>query len=69
MKPDPSGQGIARRLNDAITQLHEDVHRVEVWAGALSGFSQPVPEYKPSDDALLPAQEGEVVADVPPTKD
>ena len=54
MKPDRAGQTIVQRLDDAIAQLHQDVHRVEVWAGALSGFAQPVPGYQPSDDLLLP---------------
>jgi len=46
---------ISKKLQEAIEQLHRDVQKVEVWAGALTGFSQPVPEYKPPADAhLLP---------------
>ena len=38
---------IARRLQDAIHELHADVARVELWASALTSFSQPVPDYSP----------------------
>jgi len=39
---------IARRLQDAIHELHADVARVELWASALMSFTQPIPEYNPS---------------------
>jgi hypothetical protein len=44
---------ITQRLHQAIEKLHEDVQRVEVWAGALSGFTKPIPQYVPNDDHLL----------------
>jgi hypothetical protein len=47
-----------QRLNEAIEQLHRDVQKVEIWAGAITGFAQPVPEYSPSDEFLLPVQDG-----------
>jgi hypothetical protein len=39
---------IARRLQDAIHELHADVARVELWASALMSFAQPIPEYHSS---------------------
>jgi hypothetical protein len=55
MPNDASNTDITRRLQSAIDKLHEDVHRVEVWAAALTGFTQPVPEYQPNEDFLLRA--------------
>ena len=43
------------RLREAIARLEKDIATIEIWAGALSGFSQPVPEYEPSNDNLLPS--------------
>ena len=42
----PRGQ-IAKRLQDAIEELHADVARVELWASALTSFTQPIPNYSP----------------------
>lgn len=42
---DPAGDTATLRLQEAIDRLQEDVRRVEIWAGALSGFLKPVPEY------------------------
>lgn len=53
MPNDAPETDITRRLQLAIDKLHEDVHRVEMWAAALTGFIQPVPEYHPNDDFLL----------------
>lgn len=40
-------ENISAKLHEAIEGLRKDVTRVEIWATALSSFSQPVPEYKP----------------------
>ena len=37
---------ITERLHDAIEGLRTDVTRVEIWATALSTFTQPVPDYR-----------------------
>ena len=42
---EPAGEKIARHLQDAVAQLHEDIARVELWAGALGCFARPVPDY------------------------
>ena len=59
MTPDAPGQAIAQRLQEALDQLHNDVHRVEVWAGALTGFAQPVPDYTPDEDHVLSPSKGD----------
>jgi hypothetical protein len=43
---------IARQLMDAVERLQYDIARVELWASALGGFSQPVPDYDPSKSKL-----------------
>jgi hypothetical protein len=54
---EPAGEKIARHLQDAVAQLHEDIARVELWAGALGCFARPVPDYDVMNSKyLLPAQ-------------
>ena len=53
MKTEAPTDAILQRLNDSIQQLQKDVHRIEVWAGALSGYAQGIPEYKPASDEFL----------------
>ena len=48
----PRGQ-IAKRLQDAIDELHANVARVELWASALTSFSQPIPDYGTSEKLEL----------------
>lgn len=38
-------QKVVEKLQDALDRLNTDVKRVEIWAGALTGFAQPVPDY------------------------
>ena len=42
---EPAGEKIVRNLQQAVERLHEDLARVELWAGALGGFTKPIPEY------------------------
>jgi hypothetical protein len=54
------GEKVSERLQASLVRLRKDIDRVEVWAGALEGFSRPIPEYDPGghyklmseDDAL-----------------
>ena len=39
---------ISERLQESLARLREDIDRVELWAGALEGFSRPVPDYDPA---------------------
>jgi hypothetical protein len=50
-----AGEKIAQRLQESLQRLRNDLDRVEIWAGALEGFTQPVPEYKPRAEHVLPA--------------
>jgi hypothetical protein len=36
---------ISERLQESLARLRKDIDRVEMWAGALEGFSQPIPAY------------------------
>jgi hypothetical protein len=36
-----------RHLLDAIEGVRRDLAKVELWAGAVNGLSQPVPDYDP----------------------
>lgn len=54
------GERISERLHESLARLRadieqaslarlrEDIERVELWAGALDGFSRPVPNYDPA---------------------
>jgi hypothetical protein len=42
-----AGEKISERLQESLAQLRKDIDRVELWAGALEGFSQPIPDYNP----------------------
>jgi hypothetical protein len=48
---------ITERLMTAVEQLRRDVRAVELWADALHAFAQPIPEYRPLRDYLLPQGE------------
>ena len=36
---------ITENLHSALDQLRTDIDRVELWAGALTGFAKPIPDY------------------------
>jgi hypothetical protein len=40
---------LARHLHAAIERVREDMAKVEFWADAMTGFSEPVPGYDPKD--------------------
>jgi hypothetical protein len=44
-----SNDKIVAKLFEAIDSVREDVARVEFWASAVTGFAQPVPDYRPGD--------------------
>jgi hypothetical protein len=43
---------LARRLADSIDRLRKEVEQVELWASAVSGFTQPVPDYEPDTTSV-----------------
>ena len=53
------GDKISERLQESLARLREDIDRVELWAGALEGFSRPIPDYDPSGRYRLCASGGE----------
>ena len=57
---EPAEDKIVRHLQEAVERLHEDIARVELWAGALGCFAQPVPDYDPATSrfALPPKSPG-----------
>jgi hypothetical protein len=58
-----AGDRISERLQESLARLRKDIDRVEVWAGALEGFSRPIPEYDPARGYELTPTDG--VARVP----
>jgi hypothetical protein len=55
---EPSGE-IKKRLYEALERLEKDITSIEILAGALKGFTQPIPDYEPSNDNLLRAWDGD----------
>ena len=54
MAVDSAGhEQIAQRLQESLARLRADIDRVELWAGALEVFSQPIPDYEPGHDHQL----------------
>jgi hypothetical protein len=45
---------IERNLHEAIARLEDDLTRIQIWASALGSFSQPIPDYQPGHDFVLP---------------
>ena len=43
---------LARQLCDSVDGLQKQVAKVEFWASALTGFTQPVPDYDPDTSAV-----------------
>jgi hypothetical protein len=51
---EPAEDVIVCNLMQALTRLHDDLDRVELWTAALGCFLRPVPDYKPGDEHVLP---------------
>lgn len=61
-----AGDKVSERLQESLARLRKDIDRVEVWAGALEGFSRPIPEYDPARGyRLAPAAAASHVKDEP----
>lgn len=50
----PARDRINQHLQDAIGEVREQLRRVEIWAAALQGFSQPIPDSEPIPHYRLP---------------
>ncbi|MBX9844835.1 MAG: hypothetical protein K2Z80_23800 [Xanthobacteraceae bacterium] len=59
---EPARERVARMLQDAVTQLHEDIERVEFWTEVLGCLTRPVPDYSMENSKLnrfnLPGRDG-----------
>jgi len=45
-------EALTRQLCDSVDGLQKQVEKVEFWALALTGFTQPVPDYDPETSAV-----------------
>jgi hypothetical protein len=45
-------QDLARHLSDSVDRLQKQVEKVEFWASAVMGFTQPVPDYEPAETKI-----------------
>lgn len=50
------GVDFAKRLLEAVRETQENLRRIEIWASAMTAFSEPVPDYRPDDAHLLPGE-------------
>jgi hypothetical protein len=58
-----AAHSVARHLNDAIDRVREDMAKVEFWADAVTGFSQPVPDYESKDMKVwLPSEQAKTIS-------
>jgi hypothetical protein len=53
-----AAQMLSQHLHAAIERVREDVAKVEFWADAVAGFTQPVPTYDPGDVKVWLPSEG-----------
>ena len=56
---------ISDRLYESLARLRKDIDSVELWAGALEGFSQPVPDYDASRRYRLTSTQDKPAEDRP----
>lgn len=58
---------LARHLHDAIERVRDDMEKVEFWADAVSGFSEPVPDYDSEDVKVwLPSEQAKTISSAKP---
>jgi hypothetical protein len=55
MKPEQAEDVIVRNLIEALSGLHRDLDRIELWTAALDCFRDPAPQYQADNDYLLPS--------------
>lgn len=62
-KGDAAG-ALVRNLHEAIARVRDDVEKVEFWADAVSGFTQPVPAYNAGDaNVWVPPEQARSLSD------
>lgn len=45
-------QDLTQRLADSVERLQQQADKVSYWASAITGISQPVPDYEPESTAV-----------------
>ena len=45
-------ENLARQLSDSVDRLQKQVEKVEFWASAIAGLTQPVPDYEPESTTV-----------------
>jgi hypothetical protein len=58
-----AAHSVAHHLHAAIDRVREDMAKVEFWADAVTGFSQPVPDYETKDVKVwLPSEQAKTIS-------
>jgi len=50
--PNSLQDDLTQRLADSVERLQQQADKVSYWASAITGTSQPVPEYEPESTAV-----------------
>jgi conjugal transfer/entry exclusion protein len=45
-------QDLTQRLSDSVERLQQQADKVQYWASAITGISQPVPDYEPESTSV-----------------
>jgi len=45
-------QDLTQRLSDSVERLQQQADKVQYWASAITGLTQPVPDYEPEATAV-----------------
>ncbi len=62
-----AAHAVARHLHAAIDRVREDMAKVEFWADAVTGFSEPVPDYDSKDVKVwLPSEQATTISSTRP---
>src|SRR5262249_11972951 len=64
MENNDNKAAMAKQLMQAIERLRADIAIVELWANAVTGFAEPVPDYDPSDISVWLPHEQATLLDV-----
>jgi len=61
-----AANAVTRNLHAAIERVREDVAKVEFWADAVTGFTEPVPDYSTDDARMwLPNEQAKTLDKMP----
>ncbi len=50
--PNSLQQDLTQRLSDSVERLQQQADKVSYWASAITGISQPVPDYEPESTSV-----------------